>query len=324
MKLLSTFSLASLSSIYALSSDYQTVTVPQQYNEAIESVLADENTDIANANGLTIVATAPIGRSTQQPGTQIKGKNALPALFEAANQAEIKSAQQGLKPRFGLVFNLPVINNYGCWCHGGEYWPGAADKTGFGEVKDVYDDACKAHHMGFDCITLDAAAEGETCIPNETEYTLLVRPQKNGDYTLECADDIETDWCKRRTCLVDIRFIARNWKLQGDGIGPDYAAYGHPGYHDNAGNFDHAGECVVDRKTGNGNGNHQPIVKVCCGDYPYRIWYNKNNNKGIECCAYDDSAVIADYGFYLQVGQLYNSMSQTCCADRVITGSNVC
>jgi len=226
--------------------------------------------------------------------------------------------------RFGLVFKIPVINNYGCWCYGGASWPGARDLSGFGPVKDVYDDACKAHHMGFDCITLDAEAEGESCIPNETKYSLLVTPLPSGDYTIECADDIETHWCKRRTCLVDIRFIARHWKLEADNIEPDYELYGHPGHHNNVGNFDTKECAVTPTHNGNGGGHRDPIVKVCCGDYPYRIWYNKLNKKGIKCCAYNDQAVINDYGFHLQVGQLYNEMSQTCCADGVTSGSTVC
>lgn len=238
-------------------------------------------------------------------------------------------AENEASPRFGLVFKIPVINNYGCWCYGGASWPGARDTSGFGEPKDVYDDACKAHHMGFDCITLDADAENESCIPNETTYNLLVTPLSNGDYTLECADSIADHWCKRRVCLVDIRFIARQWKLESEGIKPDLEAYGHPGHHNNVGNFD-TKVCEVaknNKPNGNGNGNggqDRKPQKVCCGDYPFRIWYDKNNNKGVKCCSYQDPSVITDYGFTLKVGKLYNSMSATCCNDGVVNGSNVC
>lgn len=247
------------------------------------------------------------------------------ALLQANQPANIASenGEDEVAPRFGLKVNIPVINNYGCWCYGGEYWPGARDWTGFGPFMDEYDDACKAHHMGFDCITMDADAEGETCIPNETTYTLKVTPQNNGDYTLECADEIEDKWCERRTCLVDLRFIARHWHLEDLGIEPDYAQFGHNGFHNNVGDFDVNGNCLLPKH--NGPGGHQArIVKVCCGDYPYRIWFDKRNNRGISCCEYEDASISADYGFALKVGQLYNNMAATCCADGVRSDGNVC
>lgn len=228
--------------------------------------------------------------------------------------------------RFGLTFLTSVINNYGCWCFRGENWPGAPDPTGFVDAVDVYDDACKAHHQGFDCITLDAEEEEESCIPNQTNYHLLVKQLANGDFTLECADQEWDNWCKRRVCLVDIRLIARSAKLKEQGIEPDYEQYGHEGYHNDVGAFD-TSVCKVERQPkGNGTGGHdkRKIKRVCCGDYPYRIWYDENNERGISCCAYNDAAVINDYGFALKVGQLYNSMSATCCDDKVVSGSTIC
>lgn len=226
------------------------------------------------------------------------------------------------KKRFGLQFQIPVINNYGCWCYGGQYWPGARDWTGFGPFMDLYDDACKAHHQGFDCITMDANAEGESCIPNETTYSLLVTPQANGNYVIECDDSIEFDWCKRRTCMVDLRFLARHWKLESDGVEPDYAQYGHAGFHDNAGNFD-TDVCILPRPTGPG-GHVRNVVKVCCGDYPYRVWYDRSNNRGIRCCEHNDPSVDADYGFTIKIGTLFNNMAATCCPYGVINDGNVC
>lgn len=224
--------------------------------------------------------------------------------------------------RFGLQFQIPVINNYGCWCYGGQYWPGARDWSGYGPFMDQYDDACKGHHQGFDCITMDADAEGETCIPNETTYQLDVSPQANGDYIIECADSIEDHWCKRRTCMVDLRFLARHWKLEADGVEPDYANYGHAGFHNDAGNFD-TDVCLLPRPTGPG-GHVRKIVKVCCGDYPYRVWYDRSNNRGIRCCEHNDPSVDADYGFSIKVGSLYNNMAATCCPYGVINDGNVC
>lgn len=292
--------------------------------------------DTINSNGektgttVTVIGNTPGPRSSSSAAASENNQIILEtnSIFpDIAVPAESEPSEP--RPRFGLVFKIPVINNYGCWCYGGSSWPGARDTSGYGEPKDVYDDACKAHHMGFDCITMDADAENEACIPNETKYRLLVTPLANGDYTLECADSIEDQWCQRRVCLVDIRFIARHWKLESEGIKPDFEAYGHPGYHNNVGDFD-TKVCEVSKPgrspgTGNGNGGHENRPqKVCCGDYPYRIWYDKNNNKGVQCCAYKDASVIADYGFTLKVGQLYNSMSATCCSDGVVSGSNVC
>lgn len=229
--------------------------------------------------------------------------------------------QQG---RFGLKLKLNVINNYGCWCYGGASWPGARDVTGLGPAMDEYDEACKAHHMGFDCINLDAEAEGETCQPNEEQYSLLMTPQANGDYTLECADSIEDDWCKRRTCMVDLRFLARYWKLEIDNIQKDFTNFGHAGFHNNAGNFD-TSVCIVKGPGGGSKGgNNLPIKKVCCGDYPYRIWYDKNNNRGLQCCAYEDQGVSEDYGFAVKIGKLYHTASATCCDSGIVTGSNIC
>lgn len=317
-------SLFSLASTYALNNEQ--ALCQGECAQGMANTIASQGNSHA-----TVVEVKPLnGRSTglDPEGTPVAYQINTDSVFNTikipAKPEDFGADKQSA--RFGLVFKIPVINNYGCWCYGGESWPGARDVTGFGEPKDVFDDACKAHHMGFDCITMDAEAEGETCIPNETKYTLLVTPLANGDYTLECADSIETDWCKRRVCLVDIRFIARQWKLEADGIKPDFEAYGHPGFHNSQGNFD-TSVCEVPTKPHTGNGNGGPkreIQKVCCGDYPYRIWYDKNNEKGISCCAYEDSSVISDYGFSLMVGQLYNSMSATCCNNGVVSGSNVC
>lgn len=284
----------------------------------------DLNTKVVEVQTANLRGALSSESPTSPVAYQIKTDSVFNTIKVPAKPEDI--GLDGASPRFGLVFKIPVINNYGCWCYGGDSWPGARDTSGFGEPKDVYDDACKAHHMGFDCITMDADAENESCIPNETSYTLLVTPLASGDYTLECADSIEEDWCKRRVCLVDIRFIARQWKLEADGIKPDYEAYGHPGHHNNQGNFD-TSVCEVPSRPHNGNGNGgrtRVVQKVCCGDYPYRIWYDKNNDKGTSCCAYEDSSVISDYGFNVKVGQLYNSMSSTCCKDGVVNGSNIC
>lgn len=227
-------------------------------------------------------------------------------------------------PRFGLKIRIPVINHYGCWCYGGEFWPGARDQTGYGPVMDVWDDICKAHHMGFDCIAKDADVENKVCNPTETPYTLLISPQSNGDYLVECADDIEQDWCKAKVCMVDLRFLARHWTLEADGLVPDYASFGHPGYHENQGSFDTMQCAVTGNSKSPGTGSGNPRNQVCCGDYPYRVWYDRNNNANLKCCAVADVNTINDYGFYLETGKLYNDNHKKCCLGGVVSINDQC
>jgi len=297
--------------------------------DAINNAINNNGGDSADI--VEIPAVRGLNARNQYLLTTKGGASRIFSTIAKSEEVQIGSSNRP-STRFGLVLTIPVINNYGCWCYGGASWPGARDISGFGPAKDEYDDACKAHHMGFDCITLDADAEGESCQPNEEQYSLLVTPLQSGDYTLECADSIADHWCKRRTCMVDLRFIARHWKLESDGVEPNYQAYGHPGHHNNIGNFD-TSQCAIPENPNKGPGGHNggnndkpvlPVQKVCCGDYPYRIWYNKNNDRGINCCAYEDPAVNNDYGFSLKVGRLYNTAAATCCSSGLVTSSNVC
>lgn len=240
-----------------------------------------------------------------------------------------------IRPRFGISIQMPAINNYGCWCYGGEHWPGSRDMSGFGETVDEWDEACKAHHQGFDCISIDAEIEGETCNPNETDYLLKIAPQSDGDYILQCADEIDSTWCERRTCLVDLRFMARHWKLELEEDFPDYESFGHAGYHglSEIEGFDPSESCQLPATTrgtpapywnpksntgGRTSGpDHHVTVKQCCGDYPYRLWFDKNNVHNMKCCTYEDVQVNEEYGFSIKVGQIYNDMTKQCCADGV-------
>lgn len=250
--------------------------------------------------------------------------------------------------RYGITFKMPAINNYGCWCYGGEFWPGARDMSGFGDSVDEWDDACKAHHQGFDCIKIDAEIEGEVCEPNETDYLINISPQASGNYILECADENSNDWCKRRTCLVDLRFMARHWKLELDENFPNYESFGHAGYHglSEIQGFEPTGSCHVPVKTtttesppasqapyhnskgGYGSGGRSPDpetpkqkthvpLKRCCGDYPYRVWYDVNNERNMKCCSYSDTQINEDYGFSIKIGKVYNELTKQCCSDGV-------
>ena len=266
-------------------------------------------------------APLEVGKPIKLEGTTVAQAFSLDFNSQIGADGATDAPQQML--RFGFKFRWPVINNYGCWCYGGDMWPGARDWTGFGPTMDDYDDACKAHHMGFDCIVADAKAEGETCNPTETTYSLLVTPQWDGSYQIECDDAIESQWCESRVCMVDLRFIARHHKLEKEQI-PDYEAFGHPGNHGHntpGSGFD-TQVCEIPKGP---KGGGPPTVQVCCGDYPYRIWYDINNTRNIRCCEYKDQAVIEDYGFSLNVGELYNGLTKECCASGVQpVGSSGC
>lgn len=209
--------------------------------------------------------------------------------------------------RFGLQFKINLVSDYGCWCYAWSQW-----QTGEGRSapRDEHDDACKAHSMGFKCITLDAEAEGKECHPYETSYSTLITQNKYGEDIVECADSIEDDWCKRRVCLVELRLLARFYHLIGTGIWPDYAQFGHRSAK--KGLFDPVAEC-------NPLAGAQPVEQVCCGDYPYRTWFYRNqaNSQDTQCCEFEDPDITRAYGFSINVGALYSSKDQQCTADGV-------
>merc|ERR1712025_1481290 len=90
---------------------------------------------------------------------------------------------------------------------------------------------------GYDCIVLDAIEQNEECSPTTTKYELLMSPQDDGSFTLECSDSIADDWCKRKVCMVDLRYLVKQSHLNDTGIKPNYENFGHPGYRDNEGSF---------------------------------------------------------------------------------------
>jgi len=210
-------------------------------------------------------------------------------------------------PRFGLQFKINLVSNYGCWCYAWSQW-----QTGDGRSspRDEHDDACKAHSMGFKCITMDAKAEGKECHPYETSYSTLITQNGYGQDIVECADSIEDDWCKRRVCLVELRLLARFYNLIGSGTWPDYAQFGHRSAK--KGLFDPVAEC-------NPLAGANPVEQVCCGDYPYRTWFyaNQANSQDTQCCEYEDPAITKAYGFSINVGRLYNSQEKQCTANGV-------
>lgn len=212
-------------------------------------------------------------------------------------------------PRFGMTLPLQMVANYGCWCYGGASWPTG---QGRGQAKDQHDDACKAHKMGFDCIEMDAIIENKECVPTETIYDLtVVQPSPFGTIHIECANSIEDDWCKRRVCLVELRLLARYWRLINGHIFPNYALLGHP--QSGHVNFDPLQNCPPIPGPA---GADLTRSKKCCGDYPYRVWHYDYdaapNQFSTQCCTYEDPIISSLYGFPITVGALYEQGVETC------------
>lgn len=241
--------------------------------------------------------------------------------------------------RFGLHLELPFLTRYGCWCYRGTHYPG-----GRGYPRDDFDQACKDHHMGYDCIVADSHTEESSCHqdsdgnwvdccqPEITDYTWFVVPNMNspGDYTLECGDDLEDDWCRANTCMVDLRFMTEYWGLTAQGVAPDFASFNHHNHETNPSTFD-TGVCpypidyvLHGNQGGGGGGNgHRELPewdeKVCCGDYPFRFWFltMSDGSSDRECCEYEDVSLVNEYGFNFNVGAMFHNLRQQCCIDGV-------
>lgn len=166
------------------------------------------------------------------------------------------------------------------------------------------------------------------CVPQETTYSWNVIPNQStpGDYSLECTNDVSSDWCKLQTCMVDLRFISEYWELTNNGLAPDFTNYAHPDHSSNPGSFD-VQDCPHDPQGGlSGAGHVQPQgntvsifdTKVCCGDYPYRFWYltTSDGTDDRDCCEYEDIAIQSGYGNYpFLVGAMFHDSTQECCDD---------
>jgi len=228
------------------------------------------------------------------------------ALREIANT---EGEDQGPNPRFGQKVPIQLVANYGCWCYGGSQWP-----TGEGRStpRDQHDDACKAHSMGMKCIEIDARLENKQCSPYETDYDVTIKQTQYGALTMECADSIEDDWCRRRVCMVELRLLARYWKLMDSGIWPEYRKWAHPII---GGSFDPMVNC--EPKPGK-----EPIEMRCCGDYPYRSWHYihvKDHTAGAtQCCVYQNDVVNENYGFPINIGKIYNQFQNSCTKNGVV------
>ena len=54
---------------------------------------------------------------------------------------------------------------------------------------------------------------------------------------------------------------------------------------------------MVQLYSNSGSHNNALLKRICCGDYPYRIWFDANNSNDIECCEHEDVDISEAYGF---------------------------
>jgi len=54
---------------------------------------------------------------------------------------------------------------------------------------------------------------------------------------------------------------------------------------------------------------------------PYRVWFLTMSDGSVdrECCEYEDVSLTDEYGYVFNVGTMYHSLRQECCADGVGT-----
>lgn len=221
---------------------------------------------------------------------------------------ELTNIQQG---RFGAKIPIQLVANYGCWCYGGSSWP---TNLGRSTPRDLHDEACKAHSMGMKCIVTDASYEKKQCEPYTTDYDVTITQDGYGKLLLECSDSIEEDWCRRRVCLVELRLLARYWKLMDNGIWPEYRKWAHPNI---GGSFDPMEHCSPSVSSGG-----DPQELRCCGDYPYRSWWyqrvENSEEDANQCCVYQDEKVNEEYGFAINIGQIYDQSKAECTSGGVV------
>jgi len=189
-----------------------------------------------------------------------------------------------------------VAENYGCWCHSLKTHTG----KGKSQPLDDLDALCKQLSEGYDCASIDAEAEGETCNAWEEDYS-----NSDGDsvgcQSLKTADDVVgisdsilatlginvVSKCKKQACEIEQNFVNKVAALfleDPDAKNVDYT-------HESA-NFDSDSSCPTKQCEGEFCGDE----KQCCGSIPQRRTYKPKSENGVDriCCGetlYLDSGI---------------------------------
>jgi len=225
--------------------------------------------------------------------------------------ANLRGPQIG---RYGMKLPFSVLNLYGCWCYSHQSY--GVGEHGKGTPQDEFDHICRDRHMGYDCMIMDAPTEipGLPCTPGLTGYSWQITPVITnnlftGEFIFECDNSIEADWCKAKSCMIDLRFLHDMNVLSITGHGVDNNLYHANGFDTDA--------CPGTPPTsGGGTGVlYEWDKKVCCGQYPYRMWYwtTSTNVDDRECCEFHTTAAAKTYD--VRVGHMYHDDNQDCCLD---------
>lgn len=196
--------------------------------------------------------------------------------------------------RFYVPLNLQAIWGYGCWCHFGDDL-----MVGAGQPVNLLDGYCKSMQLCMRCAVMD----GDNCPDENNQNIETTCDPKSQSYTAEftkhtddkaiyadCTDSNPDSKCAANTCCCEMKFIAQLLSLLTNENEPFDSSYQH------AQGFDWHASC---KSSGGGNGGNT-VERDCCGEYPNRVIYNKND---IQCCAEDNN--------------LFNPMSHVCCVNGV-------
>jgi len=204
--------------------------------------------------------------------------------------------------RFGVSsrYERFTLKNYGCWCRGYGW------RQGKGETVDAFDEICRMQHHNYDCLEMD----DPTCSPASQHYDMQFW-MVGREVHVECVNDVVSDPCKTKTCMIDIQIVKNYIKELDQFIFPNMQMFGHQqmGY----GAFDPEASCP--------RGDNSSREKECCGSFPHRTWFLRNDDVGFrtrECCEYNDSVVQNDWNDpSMKSGRYYDSSIETCCSDGV-------
>jgi len=196
--------------------------------------------------------------------------------------------------KFGMLSLYANYNleSYGCWCR-------SADWThGKGQPVDVFDELCRQQHHNYDCL----AMEDQHCDPTTVQYSFDLY-FRDGNVLVECSNDLVNESCQAKTCMIDIQIVSQYVEQLHQFVYPAVFDFGHVF-------FDPEVECP--------RGTPSDREKVCCGTYPFREWFLKNGDvdfRDRECCEYDDSDSISNWGPGTKKGRYYDSSIEICCAN---------